>query len=145
MTGRCILISAIRYSQYYSRSLEFRNLKTEQLKLGNTMGLFDLFKSKPTLEKVTGDVCAKAGYKPFVTVQLFAGIDAQYIYLVGKTFVSYEIGKYNTSNIRTYETRELAGQGLTDFLKHTKSMGFTNIVHIGNGAHNALVEGGISV
>lgn len=99
--------------------------------------------NNPKLKKIKGDVCAEAGYKPFVTVQVFAGMDSQYIYLISEKYIMYEIGKYDTSNIYTYESAELASQGLTDYLIHTKSLGFTNIIHIENGTHNALVETGM--
>lgn len=110
------------------------------------MGLFDIFKRKqpsPKVEKAEGDVCAKAGYKPFATVQVFKGMDSQYIYFVGNTFTMYEIGKYNTSHIHTYETQELANQGVLDYLAHTKSQGFTNYIHIENSMHNAMVQSGM--
>ena len=107
------------------------------------MGILDVFKKKPQIEKIKGDVCAKAGYKPFVTIQLFEGMDSQYVYLVGNQFVAYEIGKYDTSNINTYKSKELASEGMMAFLEHCKSLGFTNLVHPENGAHNALVENGV--
>lgn len=102
-------------------------------------GELALKNNKPKLEKATGDVYAEAGYKPFATVQVL-GNDTQYIYIVNDTLVVYEIGKYNTSNIHTYETCELASQGLSDYLTHTKSQGFINFVHIENSVHNALVQ-----
>jgi len=56
----------------------------------------------------------------------------------------YEIGKYNTSHVHTYETEKLAEVGLTNYLTHTKSQGLTNIVHFENNLHNAMVPHGIS-
>lgn len=110
------------------------------------MGLFDIFKKKPLppkVEKAEGDVFAEADYKPIATVQVIKGIDAQYIYTVGNTFTMYEIGKYNTSHIHTYETIELASQGALDYLTHTNSQGFTNCLHIENSAHNAMLKSGL--
>jgi|GEM_PF-4499457 len=101
--------------------------------------------SEPKVEKVTGDICANAGYKPFVIMQVIEGLDAQYIYLVKNAFIIYEIGKYNTSHIRTYRTEDLAGQGLTDYINKTKSMGFTNIIDEESIIHNAMIQSGISV
>ena len=131
--------------------LESVGYKTEIDTLSNAhnMKLLDselsLKQKESKVEKVTGDICAEAGYKPFGTLQVLAGIDAQYIYLVSNTFIMYEIGKYNTSHIHTYKTEELARQGLSDYLTHTKSMGFTNIVHVENIPHNAMVQNGISL
>ena len=116
--------------------LESVGYKTEIDTLSNAynMELLDselaLKQKEPKVEKVTGDVCAKADYKPFVTVQVLVGIDTQYIYLVNNTFIIYEIGKYNTSHIHTYKTEELANQRLTNHLAHTKSTATPNEVYI---------------
>lgn len=111
------------------------------------MGLLDLFKKKarPKVETVksTGDVCAEAGYKPLFTVQVFAGVDSQYLYIIRNQFVMYEIGKYNTSHIHTYETEELARQEMLGYLEHNKKQGFTHISHLENSMHNALINVGL--